>query len=157
MTTTRRPWFLTLAAVATLSGCSLSHEPVDPAIEGMMRDDALASSTPGFLSDPQVETDLLPEEAAGLVGGDPTNSRFQGMWNGQQVYLTVKGDYMVSVVTGPWGDEQVWSGGGGLGNTASSHEDTANGEVLIYLPQGTETVPDGWIALSDWVSVKQTG
>ncbi|WP_028279048.1 hypothetical protein [Arthrobacter sp. H5] len=49
MTTTRRPWFLTLAAVATLSGCSLSLEPVDPAIEELMRDDALASNTPGFL------------------------------------------------------------------------------------------------------------
>jgi len=50
MKTPSRPWFLTRAAVATRSGCSLSLDPVDTAIEELMKDDALASSTPSFLS-----------------------------------------------------------------------------------------------------------
>lgn len=49
MKTPRRPWFLTRAAVATRSGCSLSLDPVDTAIEELTKDVALASSTPSFL------------------------------------------------------------------------------------------------------------
>lgn len=83
---------------------------------------------------------------------DPASTRFQGRWEGKEVFLGVSGDNTVNIITGVEGESEGWGAGRSVGNTVLGFSN-ADEVSLQYLPQGSDTPPEGWSALSDWVIV----
>ena len=52
--------------------------------------------------------DILPLDAA-VVGVDPESTRYQGEWNGHDVYLAVGSDNVVHVISIPIDDPSAWT------------------------------------------------
>lgn len=147
---------LLLAGLAlSLTGCGSTMfadrllGSVDPLVTSTVPRD----SVPGFLAEPQDEDDVIDELDLAVLGIDPASVHYQGVWEGQEVFLAVSGGNAVKVITGIDGEPEGWGAGGSLGNSVIGLSETDE-MTLQYLPQGTTAVPKGWSALSDWVIVR---
>lgn len=56
----------------------------------------------------QVLDDILPLDAA-LVGVLAESTRYQGEWNGNDIYLALDADQVVFVISIPIDDPEAWS------------------------------------------------
>jgi hypothetical protein len=130
---------LAIGAVLVMSGCSiLLGTDVDPA------------STPAFLATPQVDEDVVTEMNVSVVGITPESTRFQGEWEGREVYLGVIDESTVALILGVPGAADTWGTMSSSGNVVLGFSLTEE-VTLKYLPQGTGSIPEGWEALSDFV------
>lgn len=140
---------LVVVGALLLSGCS-----APPAANGL---DEMATTTvdphtvPAFLDDPQVERDVLAAADLEKTAIDPTSTRYQGRWEGWDVYLAVSGEYTVNFITVDPEDHRIVSYGHGIGNAVGGMGEPLS---LQYLPQGTSVVPDSWRALTEWIIVR---
>lgn len=140
--------FATALAVAMLlSGCAPSSTPTihQPAPSPTV-------SRPAFLASAQSDADRLPDGVADTISIDPASTRFQGSWDGHQVFLAVKGAGSVCLVTAIDGDVSSWKTGCGAGNGVVTDE-FPDGATVKYLPMVTTAAPEGWTRLSDYVFV----
>lgn len=110
------------------------------------------ASQPAFLAARQSDVDRLPSGVADKVRVDPGSTRFQGDWDGHQVFLAVKGADSVCLVTALAGDDSSWNAGCGDGNGVVTDE-FSDGVTVKYLPMVTSAAPEGWTRLSDYVFV----
>ena len=145
-----------LATVILLAGCA--SDTVGP---GDDSDDLVTSTVgretiPEFLAEPQEPRDLEAVEAIDLFEVDPDSYRYQGEWEGKDVYLAYVHGITVHLITGTPGEEG-WSDASTIGNAVLGLGSGTGEELgLQYLPQGTADVPEGWTALSDWVIVRSS-
>jgi hypothetical protein len=109
------------------------------------------STVPGFVSEKQVERDVIDGFDVTELGIDPATTRYQGEWDGQDVYLGITGGSAVQVVTVSLDNPEEWWSGTSVGNSVLGLGDPV---TLQYLPQGTEVVPDGWRAMSGWMMIR---
>lgn len=144
----RIPGLLTtaLAALLLLSSCAPSSNP-DARPTSTPRPTA---SMPAFLVAEQGAQDALPDGVADSVDIGPTSTRYQGEWDGHEVFLGVRDDASVCLITGIGADPQDWTAGCGAGNEIVSWTPPDGGQVK-YLPMTTSTTPQGWTRLSDFV------
>lgn len=140
--------FATALAVALLlGGCAPSSTPATQ--PGTPRPTV---SHPAFLAIGQSEIDRLPNGVASAIEIAPDSTRFQGTWDGRQVFLAVKGADSVCLVTGFDGDDSSWKAGCGDGNGVVM-DALPNGATVKYLPMVSTAAPEGWTRLSDYVFV----
>lgn len=136
-----------LAATLLLSSCaptstsagSQRHSTPSPTI-----------SAPSFLSAAQSDTDLLPDGVAETVQVGSSSSRYQGEWDGHQIYLALKDSDSVCLVTGVRNQLDSWIAGCGAGNEIVTGK-FADGGIVKYLPMTTSITPQGWTRVSDHV------
>ena len=140
--------FATALAVALLlSSCAPSSTPsTHPSTP------TPTVSHPAFLAGEQLDADRLPSGVADTIRIDPDSTRYQGSWDGHQVYLAVKGADSVCLVTALPGDDSSWKAGCGDGNGVVTDE-FPDGATVKYLPMVTNAAPEGWTRLSDYVFV----
>lgn len=140
---------IVVAGLLLLAGCSTPYVAND--LDEMMTTDVEPTTLPAFLDDAQSERDILPSEDLETTSIDPTSTRYEGRWEGWDVYLAVSGEYTVNLVSVDPTTHRVVSYGHGIGNSV-----TGTGEPLSlqYLPQGTTVVPEGWRALTEWIIVR---
>lgn len=136
----------TLAAVLLLSSCAPSSAPVTEHTDAPTP----TVSQPAFLQTDQGDDDLLPGDVAQTVSVDPTSTRFQGSWDGHQVFLALRDSSSVCLVTGLAGDDSSWASGCGTGNEVVTDR-LPDGGVVKYLPMTTSATPAGWTRLSNHV------
>lgn len=144
--------FLVFAcALAVLTGCadpspSAGSSPLIPT-------DVSADTVPAFLDEPQDPVDAIPPEVADTFNVDPAYARYQGVWYGEDVYLSVaSGTVMMIGVNRE--DPSLMHAGHSNGNVPFAWEsgDTTDEKwILQYLPQGTADLPDGWTAFSSYL------
>jgi hypothetical protein len=133
-----------LAAVALLSGCAPSSTSA-PASSP-----AASVSRPAFMSAEQSDADRLPDGVADDVHVTADSSRFQGDWDGREVFLAVQDDRSVCLVTGRAGDAGSWTSGcGEIAGVVT--DELPDGGTVKYLPMATSAAPQGWTRLSDFV------
>ena len=137
-----------LAVALLLSSCAPSSSPTSQVISSP----SPTVSEPAFLADDQLDADRLPDGVAESIQIEPASTRFQGSWDGHQVFLAVKGTDSVCLVTGLATDESSWNAGCGDGNGVVTDE-FPDGATVKYLPMTTSTTPEGWTRLSDYVFV----
>jgi hypothetical protein len=135
-----------LAAALLLSSCAPSSSP---ATEHTVQPTPTVSR-PAFLLGDQDDADVLPENIADTVKVDPASTRFQGNWDGQQVYLGLKNSSSVCLITGVAGDDSSWAAGCGAGNEIVTDQ-LPDGGIVKYLPMTTSAAPAGWTRLSAYV------
>lgn len=100
----------------------------------------------------QSDTDRLPDGVADSIHVTADSSRFQGDWDGREVFLAVKDARSVCLVTGRAGDADSWNVG--CGDVAGVVTDELpDGGTVKYLPMATSAAPEGWTRLSDFVFV----
>jgi hypothetical protein len=102
------------------------------------------------MSTEQGDSDRLPDGVADSIQVRADSSRFQGDWDGQEVFLAVKGANTVCLVTGPVGNVGSWNVGCG-GITGVVTDELPDGGTVKYLPMATSAAPEGWTRLSDFV------
>jgi hypothetical protein len=136
-----------LALAALLSACAPSSTPTTQSVAP-----SPTTSHPAFLDTDQSDIDLLPSGVADTIQITADSTRFQGTWDGRQVYLAVKGAGAVCLVTGFDGDDSSWNTGCGAGNGVVTDE-FPDGATVKYLPMATTAAPEGWTRLSDYVFV----
>ncbi|WP_348003908.1 hypothetical protein [Pseudolysinimonas sp.] len=154
-----------LIGVLVLSGCSAAPS-LPEAGSDLVISDVNPDSVPAFLSTPQGEDDVLPDEASALSIA-PQTIRYQGEWSGKSVYLGVNGTSTVVIISGVPGDPATWGAGSSIGNVvigmsdwpsdsdpSDSDPSDSDDVALQYLPQGSANPPDGWIALSPFLIVR---
>ena len=84
-------------AALILSGCAQTAE--------VSHDDPLVKSTidgwqrAGIVAEKQDADDVIPTAEATAFQVDPTSTRYQGDWDGRQIYLAVMGMTTVSIVS----------------------------------------------------------
>ncbi|HEY4225875.1 MAG TPA: hypothetical protein VGM70_08685 [Pseudolysinimonas sp.] len=137
-----------LAAALLLSSCAPSSTPVAEHTETPTPTPTV--SQPAFLQTGQSSADLLPADVAQTVSVDPVSTRFQGSWDGHQIFLALKDSTSVCLVTGLAGDGSSWASGCGTGNEVVTDQ-LPDGGIVKYLPMTTSAVPAGWTRLSDHV------
>ena len=142
-----RAFATALAVALLLSSCAPSSTPTTPA-----SNPGPTVSHPAFLAAVQVDTDRLPSGVADSIRIDPDSTRYQGSWDGHQVFLAVKGADSVCLVTAVAGDDSSWNTGCGAGNGVVTDE-FPDGATVKYLPMVTKAAPEGWTRLSDYVFV----
>jgi hypothetical protein len=141
--------FATAIAVARrLSGCAPSSAtpPTQPPTPSP------TVSQPAFLASSQTDADLLPGGVAEGMRVDPASTRYQGTWNGRQVFLAVKPAGSVCLVMNTLRDTEKWTASCGDGNGVVTAE-LPDGTTARYLPMVTTATPEGWTRLSDYVFV----
>jgi hypothetical protein len=109
------------------------------------------TSVTGFVDEAQSEDDVLSNADLAKVAIDPASTRYQGSWEGWDVYLGISGEYTVNVITVDPSDHQIVSSGRSIGNSVIAMGDPIS---LQYPPQGTSVVPEGWHALTKWIIVR---
>lgn len=134
-----------LAATLILCGCapSTTHSVASPS-------PSPTTSTPAFLLTVQSENDRLPDGVAATVDVGTTSSRYQGEWDGHEIYLAVTKSSSVCLVTGIQNSAHSWVAGCGDGNEVVSWT-FADGGMVKYLPMASSVTPQGWTRLSDYV------
>ncbi len=135
-----------LSAVLLLSGCALSTTPAPE----HTANPTPTVSQPAFLLTEQDETDLLPDDIAQALGVDSSSTRFQGGWDGYQVFLALKDPGSICLITGLAADASSWMTGCGAGNEVVTDE-LPDGGTVKYLPMTASATPAGWTRLSDYV------
>jgi len=142
------------ALVATAVGCALLLSGCAPSITQTAHHTAPTPtvSQPAFLTAPQTDADLLPDDVAKGMHIDPASSRYQGTWNGRQVFLAVKSAGSVCLVMTTLHDVNKWTAACGDGNGVVTDE-LPDGTTAKYLPMVTTAAPEGWTRLSDYVFV----
>lgn len=135
-----------LAALLLLSSCAPSSTPTAERTEHPTP----TVSQPAFLLTDQGDADRLPDAVVGTVSVDPSSTRFQGSWDGQQVFLGLKNTSSVCLITGVVGDDASWASGCGAGNEIVTDR-LPDGGIVKYLPMTTSAAPAGWTRLSDYV------
>jgi hypothetical protein len=130
-----------------LSGCAPSTVPAPHHTEPTP-----TVSRPAFLTSPQIDADVLPESVADGMHIDPASTRYQGSWNGRQVFLAVKSAGSVCLVMTTLYDADKWTAACGDGNGVVTDE-LPDGTTARYLPMVTTAAPEGWTRLSDYVFV----
>lgn len=106
------------------------------------------ASTPAFLDEVQRLDDILPLLAS-HVGVEAASTRYQGEWRAHDVYLAVAHDNIVHVITIPHQEPADWATASSFGNVVIGATAAGEKEIgLLYLPQGTSSVPAGWRAFS---------
>ena len=139
---------MAFALAVLLSGCTpsataITHPPSpSPTV-----------ATPEFLATGQSEADRLPEGVAEGMRIDPDSTRYQGSWDGRQVFLGVKSSGSVCLVMTTLSDAGKWTAACGDRNSVVIDE-LPNGTTAKYLPMATKAAPEGWTRLSDFVFVK---
>jgi hypothetical protein len=136
-----------IAVAVLLSGCAPSSTPT--AGSGSP---SPVESHPAFLAAGQNETDRLPGGVADSIQIAADSTRFQGNWDGREVFLGVKGTDSVCLVTGFASDAGSWKAGCGNGDGVVTDE-LPDGGTVKYLPMATSAAPEGWTRLSDFVFV----
>jgi hypothetical protein len=144
----RFPALLTtaLAALLLLSSCAPSsnrdgHQSSSP---------SPTASMPAFLAGDQLAADSLPAGVADTVGVGQDSTRYQGEWDGREIFLGVKDNSSVCLVTGIVDHLDSWAAGCGAGNEVVTWK-ADDGGVVKYLPIAGTTTPQGWTRLSDFV------
>lgn len=136
--------------LVALTGCTPgAEELVDNDLDQLVTSDVDPLTRPGFASEVQDEHDVLPEGAAVSNGIDLTTTQYQGVWDGLDIYLGVRGASTVSIITISHG--AVLGEGSSRGNAVMGFGDPM---TLQYLPQGSASPPEGWRAFSDWMIVR---
>ena len=145
----RLPALLTtaLAALLLLSSCAPSSSSPDAHPSSPPSPSA---SSPAFLDHHQSAADLLPDGVADTVGVGQESTRYQGAWDGREVFLGVKDDSSVCLVTGVRDLPESWAAGCGTGNEVVTWK-AEDGGVVKYLPIAGSATPAGWTRLSDFV------
>ena len=134
------------AAVALLSGCAPSSTPASATSP------IPSESRPAFMSAEQSAADRLPDGVADSIHVIEDSSRFQGDWDGREVFLAEKDARSVCLVTGLAGDADSWNAGcGDLDGVVT--DELPDGGTVKYLPMATSAAPEGWTRLSDFVFV----
>ena len=106
------------------------------------------SSAPAFIDEVQRLDDILPI-FAGEVAVDATSARYQGEWEGRDVYLAVAHGNIVNVITIPHDNPGDWAARSSFGNVVIGISAQGESEPdLLYLPQGSDSAPSGWRAVS---------
>jgi len=144
----RIPALLTtaLAALLLLSSCGPSSSPsAHPSSTP-----SPTASTPAFLAGTQLTSDQLPAGVADTVGVGQDSTRYQGDWDGRQIYLGVTDNSSVCLVTGIPDHLDSWVAGCGAGNEVVTWK-ADDGGVVKYLPIAGTATPEGWTHLSDFV------
>ena len=100
----------------------------------------------------QSDIDRLPDGVAEGMRIDPATTRYQGSWDGRQVFLGVKSAGSVCLVMTTSIDPSKWTAACGDGNGVVTDE-LPNGTTAKYLPMATKAAPEGWTRLSDYVFV----
>jgi hypothetical protein len=131
-----------LSGCASVTGGGLVTSDIDP------------SSKPAFLAIAQEPSDIVDEIDVASRGIDPGTTRFQGEWEGHDVYLGVSGESTVNVITGVPGDEDTWGSGSSNGNVVIGYG-LYEEITMQYLPHGSANPPEGWTALSDYMIVRE--
>jgi hypothetical protein len=136
-----------MVVAGLLTGCSSAGGSGDELVKSTVD----RSTVPGFVSEEQGERDVITGFDVTGLGIDPATTRYQGVWDGQDVYLGVAGHSTVHVITVPLENPEEWGSGSSIGNSVLGRGDPLS---LQYLPQGTAVVPDGWSDLSDWMIIR---
>jgi hypothetical protein len=135
-----------LAAMLLLSSCAPSSTPDS-------RETSTPSPTvsmPAFLTSTQADGDALPDGIATPIDIGVTSTRYQGQWDGHDVYLGLRNDSSVCLVAGAGSDPANWVARCGTGNEVVTWT-PPDGGIVKYLPITTSTTPQGWTRLSDYV------
>jgi len=144
----RLPALLTtaLAALLLLSSCAPSSSPnAHPSSPP-----SPSASAPAFLAHDQLATDYLPAGVADTVGVEQDSTRYQGDWDGREIFLGVKEDSSVCLVAGIANHPESWTAGCGTGDEVVTWK-ADDGGVVKYLPIAGTATPAGWTRLSDFV------
>ncbi len=144
----RLPALLTtaFAALLLLSSCAPSSSPdAHPSSPP-----SPTASSPAFLAHNQLAADSLPVGIADTVGVGQDSTRYQGAWDGRDIFLGVKDDSSVCLVTGIPNHLDSWAAGCGTGNEVVTWK-ADDGGVIKYLPIAGTATPTGWTRLSDFV------
>ena len=144
----RLPALLTtaLAAMLLLSSCAPSSSPnAHPSSPP-----SPTASAPAFLANNQLAADFLPAGVADTVGVGQDSTRYQGAWDGREIFLGVKDDSSVCLVTGIANHLESWAAGCGTGNEVVTWK-ADDGRVVKYLPIAGTATPTGCTRLSDFV------
>jgi len=100
-------------ATALLSGCGATPFADEP----LLTSDVAADAPAAFLGDPIEAGTELPADVAEVFSVDPERARFQGIWQGEDVYL-----YDTAGTVGMLGFDltapDTWHAGGSIGNVA---------------------------------------
>src|SRR4051812_37331055 len=92
-----------IAVALLLSGCAPSATPTaHPAAPSP------TVSIPAFLAPAQGDIDRLPDGVAAGMRIDPETTRYQGTWDGRQVFLGVKSAGSVCLVMTTSSDPSKW-------------------------------------------------
>ncbi|CAN5498487.1 hypothetical protein BH10ACT6_BH10ACT6_06760 [soil metagenome] len=135
-----------LAALLLLCSCAPSTTPSAHATSTP----SPTVSTPAYLATDQTASDILPSGVAATVGVDDDSTRYEGDWDGRQVFLGVRNDASVCLVTGIPEVAGSWVAQCGSGNEVITWK-TEDGGIVKYVPIGTPATPQGWTRLSDFV------
>ena len=140
-----------------LSGCAVDGGTALP-VDDLVVSTVPSSSVPDFLAEAQDESDIVDEFDVTSFGVAVNSIRFQGEWGGREIFLGVSGEATVNFLVGVDDEPTEWGVGRSIGNsvigTNTDWLDQTGRTTVQYLPQGTEEVPEGWSALSDWVIVR---
>ena len=149
---------LILSGALILSGCALGAGNQLPA-EDLVVSTISSNSTPGFVSEPQRVDDVVDEIDVTSAGVDLGSIRFQGEWGGKEIFLGVSGENTVNLIVGADSEPTEWGTGKSIGNsvigTNTDWADKTGRTTVQYIPQGTQNVPEGWFALSNWIIVRK--
>jgi len=143
----RGPVVAAVGCALLLSGCAPSTTPAPHRTTPTP-----TVSQPAFMAAAQTDTDALPDEVAEGMRIDPASSRYQGTWNGRQVFLALKSTGSVCLVMTTLHDASKWTAACGDGNGVVTDE-LPDGTTAKYLPMVTKAAPEGWTRLSDYVFV----
>lgn len=138
---------MAFALALLLSGCAPSSTPA-----AHSADPKPTVSLPAFMATEQSDADRLPEGIAQGMRIDSDSTRYQGSWNGRQVFLGIKSAGSVCLVMTAFSDPGKWTAACGDGNGVVTDE-LPNGTTAKYLPMATKAAPEGWTRLSDFVFV----
>ncbi len=135
-----------LAATLLLSSCAPSSSPSAHPTSTP----SLTASTPAFRTSSQSATDHLPAGVATAIEIGEDSTRYQGRWDGRDVFLAIKNSSSVCLVTGTSNDVTSWVAGCGTGNEVVTWT-FPDGGVIKYLPMTASASPEGWTRLSEYV------
>ncbi len=105
---------------------------------------------PAFLAENQLASDDLPAGVADTVGVGPDSTRYQGDWDGRQIFLGITKKSSVCLLTGIPDRLDSWVAACGAGNEVVTWK-ADDGGVVKYLPIAGTATPEGWTRLSDFV------
>jgi hypothetical protein len=146
--TTRGSFATAILAVAVLlSGCAPSSVTTAHSAAP-----SPTATQPAFLTSAQGDIDRVPDDIAQSMHIEPESTRYQGSWDGRQVFLAVKRAGSVCLVMTTAKDPNKWTAAcGDRGGVVT--DELPDGTTAKYLPMVTQAAPEGWTRLSDYVFV----